>query len=560
MTRDLDALRRLIHGDEGQYFDRKSLFEGPPGRKTARNRKAVRDEVAHYVAAFANADGGTLVLGVEDDGTVTGCPYQDAKDVETLCDVPAQRLSPAQTNTRGTRVELDGNSLIVFDVRPAARAVRVTGDGYPRREGDEVHQSSEELINRLKDEGFVLSPEARTADRATIADLDGARIEQAIVSSGLDTSPAEFLVRRRLADRRDDELVLRQGAIWLFARAPESIAHPNLGVRVFRVHGTEQRHGAQRNVQDYPWVEGNVLAILEQTQALLTTLIRSSAKLHDLFFREVPEYPAFAWQEALVNALAHRDYSIESSSVEVWLYDDRLEIKSPGALLASVHVEDLRERKRVHESRNPRIARILTELGIMRQQGEGIPRMIEEMELSWLRAPELESSARDFTVTLYNEPIFHGADQAWTHFVRQLPLDVRQKRALVAFHDRTFQSGDYQELNRVDRDTAYREMQDLEHRRLLRAEGTTKARRYAVDPSALPKAPKSKTPLAGLVERMKETGRITNTDVRDALGLSRMDARKLLARWVEGGAVELKGERRGAHYVASTAWPPAEPA
>ena len=60
-----------------------------------------------------------------------------------------------------------------------------------------------------------------------------------------------------------------------------------------------------------------MLAVLEQTQTLLTTLIRSSAKLHDLFFREVPEYPTFAWQEALVNALAHRDYSVESSSVEV---------------------------------------------------------------------------------------------------------------------------------------------------------------------------------------------------------------------------------------------------
>lgn len=138
-----------------------------------------------------------------------------------------------------------------------------------------------------------------------------------------------------------------------------------------------------------------------------------------------------------------------------------------------------------------------------------------------------------------------------------LPLDVRQKRALVAFHDRPFQSGDYQDLNRVDRDTAYREMQDLEQRGLLRGDGTTKARRYNVDRSVLPNAPKTTAPLSGLVERMKESGRITNTDVRDALGLSRVDARKLLARWVEEGAVELRGERRGAHYVASSAWPPA---
>ena len=70
-----DALRRLLSGDEGQYFERKSLLEGPPTRRQPRDRKTVRDEIAQYVAAFANADGGTLVLGAEDDGTVTGHAY-----------------------------------------------------------------------------------------------------------------------------------------------------------------------------------------------------------------------------------------------------------------------------------------------------------------------------------------------------------------------------------------------------------------------------------------------------------------------------------------------------
>lgn len=556
MVRDLEALRRLVCGDEGQYFDRKSLLEGAPGQKKPRKRKVVRDQVAEYVAAFANADGGTLVLGVENDGTLTGCPYQDPADVAVLCDVPLNQLTPPQRHARGQVVELDGVTLIVFDVRAASRAVRVTSDGYPRREGDEVHQFSEEIINRLKDEGFTSSPEARIANRVTLDDLDAKRIEEAILASGITTTADEFLVRRRLADRREDELVLRQGAVWLFAASPSAIAHPNLGARVFRVHGTEQKVGAQRNVQDYPWIEGNILSVLEQTQALLTTLIRSSAKLHDLFFKEVPEYPAPAWQEALVNALAHRDYAIEGSGVEVWLYDDRLEIKSPGALVANVKVEDLRERKRVHESRNPRIARVLTELGIMRQQGEGIPRMIEEMELSWLRPPQLDASDRDFRVTLYNEPIFQGADEDWTRFVRQLPLDVRQKRALVALSDRAFQSGDYQELNRVDRDTAYQEIQDLERRGLLRAEGVTKARRYAVDRAAASAVPPPATPLDRLVARMRDAGLITNADVRETLALQRGEAKRLLATWVGSSVLEPRGERRGAHYVPGPAWPP----
>lgn len=68
MTDALPDLRVLLWQEEGQYFDRKSLWDRPPERKKTRNRRAVRDEIAKYVAAFANADGGIVVMGTEDNG------------------------------------------------------------------------------------------------------------------------------------------------------------------------------------------------------------------------------------------------------------------------------------------------------------------------------------------------------------------------------------------------------------------------------------------------------------------------------------------------------------
>jgi ATP-dependent DNA helicase RecG len=94
----------------------------------------------------------------------------------------------------------------------------------------------------------------------------------------------------------------------------------------------------------------------------------------------VPEYPEFAWKEAVLNAIAHRDYATNGSCVEVWLYDDRMEVKSPGGLLQELSLDDIVGRRRVHASRNPRITRVLVDLGFMRDQGEGIPRMFDEME------------------------------------------------------------------------------------------------------------------------------------------------------------------------------------
>jgi ATP-dependent DNA helicase RecG len=548
-----ELLQRL-QSEEGQYFDRKSLWHGAPGAKRPRDRREVRDEIAAYVAAFANADGGVIVLGVEDDATVTGHGYpEDA--VADMLRVPEVRLKPPQPP--GERVIIDGKELLVFSVEPAPSAVMVIGDGFPYRVKDEVIQSAESSINAIKRQGLVESAEARPAPLAvSFQALDPELLARA--SGAKDESNWKaYLVQRRLGDWRGDGLVLRSAAVWLFAGKPETIEHPNAGVRVFRVNGTERKVGSQHNVREFPRIEGNLPSVLDTTRALLSTLIRSSARLHDLFFRETPEYPTFAWQEALVNAVAHRDYALQGRGVEVWLFDDRLEVSSPGGLLPEVHLDELLQRKSVHLSRNPRIARVLADLGVMRDQGEGIPRMIEEMEESLLPLPELVAEAHSFRVVLRNEPIFTSDDPAWVAAVRRMELSLAQKRALVAYVGRDFASRDYQELNQVNRDEAYRELAQLVAAGLLEQfGGPTRATAYrVVKPAAPAGAPPSPREL--LVERMAKRGRLTNAVYREVFGVDRATAKRALARLVSLGGLVAQGERRGAHYLPGPAWPAA---
>ena len=280
--------------------------------------------------------------------------------------------------------------------------------------------------------------------------------------------------------------VLREAAVFLFAQRPETIFHPNAGIRVFRVAGTERLTGTRHNVQEFPRIEGNLPSVLAQARALLGTLIQRSARLHDLFFQETPEYPTFAWQEALVNAVAHRDYGIQGQAVEIWLYDDRLEVLSPGVLPPEVSIEDLRAGHPAHSSRNPRIARVLTDLGVMRDQGEGIPRMFEEMESSFLPMPALDIVAGRFRVLLQKDPIFSTDDPAWPQAVRALPLVLTQKRAMVGLVGREFANADYCDLNAVDHDTAYRELRDLVERGFMRSDGSGAGTRYRVIREAVP--------------------------------------------------------------------------
>lgn len=159
----------------------------------------------------------------------------------------------------------------------------------------------------------------------------------------------------------------------------------------------------------------------------------------------------------------------------------------------------------------------------MRDLGEGIPRMFEEMEGSFLSVPELDVVGGRFRVVLRKAPIFSVDDPAWLHSVRALPISLGQKRALVAFADRELANSDYAALNAVDRDAAYRDLADLAERGLVEVRGTGARTMYRILRSAVPPPPlpPPTTPIQHLVVRMVSVGHITNADIREIFGPQR---------------------------------------
>jgi len=333
MTRSQFDVTPFLRQDEGQHFDRKSMWEGPEGAKRARDRRAVRDQVAEYVAAFANAEGGILILGIEDDHTLSG-------------------------------------------------------HGLP----------------------------AKARQGAGLAAL----------------SDEEYLLKRKLADRRGNNVQLRRAAELLFARSGPD--HPNAGVRVFRVIGSERRTGPEHNVEERPRIEGNLPAVIDEAAAVVGSLLRRPSRLVGTRFRAVPEYPEFSWKEALLNAIAHRDYAVEGAGAEIWLFEDRMEVISPGGLLGDLTLDEVLSLRRVHRSRNPRLVRVLVDIGVARDQGEGIPRMFAEMEDAFLPRPEIEVSPRNVSVTLRNTPTLTSADREFVARLGSTEVSNEEFRALLHAH------------------------------------------------------------------------------------------------------------------------------
>lgn len=538
----------MLAREEGQFLEFKSLWDQGADTQRSLERRQVRDTIAEYVAAFANADGGTLLLGVEDDGRPTGHGYPE-EAIEDFLLVPERRLRPA-VRCPVERIAIDGAEILAFDVPNVPEAVMVEANGFPYRVGDRVVREPQEVINRRKEAYRRVGYEQQVRLEATLEDLDLDLAGRFVKATAFGSRPIEEALHRYgLLLARSGGWGVMNAVLLLFGKPPLARWHPRAGIRLFRVNGTERQHGVTRNVAQLGRIDLPVVSAIVEAQRLAREQIRHSEKLYDLFFRETPEYPEFAWQEAIVNAFAHRDYGVQGQEIEVWFYDDRMEVRSPGALIAPVTLEALRQREPVHASRNPLIVRLLADAGIMREEGEGIPRIFDEMEESFLKAPEFGEEHGSFRVTLFNEPIFQGPSPEWKKLVRELPITTAQQRVLLA-RPTGFTNEDYRTLNHVDRDQAYREIQEMIAAGILSsAEAAGRGAVYRVASDLHQARAFLEARLPKLRQHFRTRPRLQNAEYREMFKLSRYAAVRELRRLVDEGFLRIEGERRGAHYV-----------
>lgn len=459
------ALDILLRSGEGQFIEYKSIYDRPKGKSPRKRKlKDIAKDVAICLAEFANADSGTLLLGVENDGTVTGAPL-DRNEAEAVHTMAADSWKQPVLYT-WEAASHSNVPILVFEVDLAADVFTLTDGRTPYRNNDKTMWLSVEEVRALKRTKASTLIERSIVPFASFKDLDEQLLQRFRESIGAppSISDQEALKDYDLVITNGRAVVLTLAACLLFGKPPMVRFHERCGINFRKFEGTEALTGARSNEVRDETIEEPLPILIERTFDLLRNQTKISIKLRDLFFEERPEYPTFAWQEAIVNAVAHRNYSFRGSGIEIKMFDDRLEIKSPGLPPEPVTVAELQERKPVHASRNPRIMRVLKVFKYVRERGEGLPRMFEEMEDSSLPLPELKTEGQFFTVTLRNTVVFNDETMRW---LRGFPLDkisTRQRRILAHTH----QSGkgyfvlrDYASINHIDKEKAKKEIREL---------------------------------------------------------------------------------------------------
>jgi len=194
--------------------------------------------------------------------------------------------------------------------------------------------------------------------------------------------------------------------------------------------------------------------------------IRKRALLEGFTRREIPEYPDWAYREAIINAVAHRDYGISGAHIQIRLFSDRIEVQSPGGLLGMVSEENIEHEQ---STRNHAVVRLLEDLSLVEQRGIGINQMVQSMLAAGLERPIFRDSLTSFLVVLKNHTMIDDEAYRWLATFADRRLTDSQRVGLVyTWRTGKIANRDYQRLNSVTSVAATRALRGLVEQGLLR--------------------------------------------------------------------------------------------
>ncbi|WP_298402424.1 ATP-binding protein [uncultured Chloroflexus sp.] len=441
----------------------------PPGPRLAFAGDRQRlDEIAETLAALANAHGGTLIIS-GGRGTQLG-PLRDPAAATELVLAAALSCTPPLIIPLPHVIVYQEMPILVVEVPAGLPYVYAVNGRYLRREGASNQPLSPAALHRLFSERAELGWERQAPPDATFAELDPDLVAAYArrVGPPAGDDPLALLTRRGcLIDG-----VPTNAGLLLFSR-DVALRFPHAEITLVRYRGREPADVFEREDICAPLPEA-----IRRAERWLNEHMRRGSRMVGLEREDWTQFPPGAVREALVNAVAHRDYTVHGEGIRITLFSDRLEVYSPGRLPGHVTLENIRAER---FSRNPAIVQVLADLGLVERLGYGIDRMLRQLAAAGLPPATFRETAAGFLVVLPGQPMAEslpgGVDTtAW----RRMGLNDRQIQALlfVVEHQR-ITNRDLQEMYPdVSAETIRRDLSDLVGRGLLLKVGDKRATYY----------------------------------------------------------------------------------
>lgn len=430
--------------------------------------------LAETLVAFANGEGGTVLLGVDEKGQPAGNLL--IEDVDAALRAAAAACKPPVPTTLEPLEDRAGLAVAVNVARSVDLHALADGRVLVRAAG--ANQALDGVtIAQLAASKATGDYEAEAVPGATRADLDEDVIHDYVQRRtrrlGRDLAQAEDDILAAIGALTGEGRPTVSG-ILLFGKEPQNFI-PHSGLTYVHFAGSAPSGGA--GAPGYTRRQnctGALARVIENAWSVLLQDTRAEAVMRGLQREDRYLYPLNAVREALVNAVCHRDYRLAGRGVEIRQFDDRLEIHSPGGLPGYITLDNIVDE---HFSRNPRIVQGLYEWGYIEELGLGIDRIYQELLQNGHPQPEFKATAYSFSVSMRRAtgPAHHPVPSEWGE--RMNERQIRAMQYLQQFGRIT--NRDYRELSPdVSPETLRLDLADLVDKGLLMKVGDKKGTYY----------------------------------------------------------------------------------
>ena len=510
-------------------------------------KRGVPDDILTTIPAMAMTNGGLIVHGIRDDSTIVGCPLS-----QSTADRITRFSNECGVEVQMAEIAVDDVKLTVTAVPEVRGRIVTTPDGrlLRRHGGDSVPLRGDAMAR------FVLERSGRSAEEEALVtfraeDFDMNRVNDALEADGRPRVGLADL-RRALVDLGVaqpasppmDPPVFKAAAV-LFAKDPKAFI-PRAAVQLVRRVGVDPGPGP---AADRAECAGPLVDVLECCQAFIRKHTAQYEVVRGTYRETFPEYPDAVLREAVLNALVHRDYGLGGTTVDITIWDDRVEVSNPGGLPAPVTVENIRDE---HCSRNPRLMRVLKTMGLVEEYGDGVDRMFREMEARLLEPPHFAATSASVTVTLRNRFLVDLDDQVWLSSLTPWSMTPAERRVAVAVrHEGHITPRRVRAL--LPESAGDGILASMVAKGVLHATGRAGGSRYVLSEDVLLQSGSAAVRSDArrrevLLAAIRDRGELTSTQAAELLGTSILPARQLLNEMADAGLVRPVGRTRGRRY------------
>ena len=427
---NLEELIYLIQSGESEVLEFKEL---------------VGKNIFHEISAFANSNGGKIIIGVSDEGKIVGTDVKGA--IEKITSGVQSILPPPEIKT--DKIAVDEKELLIVTVEKSANLCSIGGVVYFRTGTGARPLSLQEIIMLSSEMGTIHWDEIPMLPKedATFEYL-GWFFKKMQESRGKIIKDENWSRYLRSAGAIKNDKLTNSGILF-FTDATENISY----AKVRKIGMSEDGPSWS---EEY---EGPIWKVIEEAYESLVKDIKKIDVVIGARRIKIEEYPPRAIREALINAVCHRNYTI-SSDVKILVYPDRFEIKNPGGLMPGVDIKDPE-----HIPRNPSLSNLLYDSGYIERYGFGIKMIEEEVENHPMCSVEFKAANSAFTV-IFRKELSSSIDSMDNQILKLVHVPMK--------------SGELSERLGVSKNTILRRIEKLGKLGLVEKKGTGASTHYVI--------------------------------------------------------------------------------